>query len=599
MTTPETPGREPVTIVELEQKRCSLRFGSAPCQAAGTPKCYQTYSTCSDTPNFTPTGGIKWRFIGDRCEIFAVADSTDADALKTNVIPCLVSVSSSQSKINPGSILDGKSPFGVTAKVTVQMTDIPWDDHIGDFYIADRSGVVAGHALPVRAGFWALFNARNELSGDMFLRIYDGYIGQELDEMRQRLYLLDRISGPNSTGSVTLTGLDPLRLTDDEKAEFPRTSNLDLYGAIGSSTTEVNVFGDEADLSDDFGMDGGRYLRINDEVLSFSGYSPQGNGIFSLTGVARGVLSTSADSHADQDKCQRAARFLNEYPWRVVDYLLDESTAIPDEFRNLDQWDEEGLLYIPTNYVSRVLSDPRPVKDLCGELCQQGLFNIWWAEYDQKIKMLAIRPPGTAPVLLTDEANNLDGTQVTMDPDARLTRIAVFYNIKDQLGSTSAPENYRYRFTSVDDEAEGVIATPITKTIYAPWITSRSSAIALAVRLSIRYRKVPRFMVVYVDAKDRDVQVGTVADIQTASFIDAEGEMMTSRWLVTGSKEVEAGHTYMLDLQTYEYVGRFAVYMADDAPNFDAATDDEKSFGGWFAGDDSKMDDGTEGYRYQ
>lgn len=599
MTSPEISGRQPITIVELEQKRCGLRFGSAPCAAVGTPKCYHTYSTCLDRPNYTPTGSIKWRFVGDRAETFIVGDFTDPDNVETHVIPCLVSVSTSESKINPGAILDGKSPFGVTAKVSVSMTDIPWDDHVGDFYLADRPGVVAGRVLPVRAGFWALFNARNELSGDVFLRIYDGYIGQTLPEMRQRLYLLDRISGPNSSGSVTLTGLDPLRLTDDEKAEFPRTSNLDLFGSLAAAATVVNVFGEEADLSDNFGMDGGRYLRINDEILSYSGYSNLGNGVFSLSGVGRGALGTTAESHDDRDKCQRAARFVNEFPWRVADYLLDNHTAIPDEFRNLAQWDEEGLRYIPTNFVSRVLSVPRPVKDLCGELCQQGLFSIWWAEFDQKIKMLAIRPPGSAPVLLTDEANNLDGTQVTMDPDARLTRVAVFYGIKDQLGSTTEPENYRFRFTAVDDEVESVVSAPITKTIYAPWITTRSSAIALAVRLSIRYRDTPKFMVVYVDAKDRNVQVGTVADVQTASFIDTEGEMMTSRWLVTGSKEIEAGHSYMLDLQTYEYVGRFATYMADDAPDFDTATDDEKSFGAWFADDDGKMLDGTEGYRYQ
>lgn len=599
MTTPETPGREPVTIVELEQKRCSLRFGESPCMATGGPKCYQTHSTCLDRENYTPDASIKWRFVNDPIHNFAFGDFSDPDAIETNGIASLVSVSTSESKINPGAILDGKSPFGVTGKVTMQMQDIPWDDHVGDHYISDRSWVEAGKALPARAGFWSLFNARNEVSGDMLWRIYDGYVGQALSEMRQRVSILDRIDGPNSSGSVQVTGLDPLRLADEEKAEFPRTSQLDLLGSVTSSTTSITVFGAEVDVQDDFGMDGGKYLRINDEILSFTGYSDLGDGQFLLSGVVRGVLGTDADSHDDLDQCQRAANFDTELPWRVVDYLLSNHTPMPPEFLNLTQWDEEGNQYIPTNYVSRVLSSPQPVKDLCGELCQQGLFNIWFADYQQKINMLAVRPPSTPPVLLTDEATNLDGTAVTMDPDARLTRVAVFYDLKGPLRNTRQPENFRYRFTAVDDETETVIGRPIIKRIYAPWIKSRSAAVNLATRLLARYKRTPRFMTVQIDAKDRNIQTGVIADAETAPFIDAEGERMRSRWLVVGSKEVVAGHTYMLDLQTYEFVGRFTVYMADSAPDYDAATEEERSFGGWYAEDDGEMTNGDEGYLYQ
>lgn len=599
VSSPDVPGREPVTIVELEQKRCSLRFGSAPCSATGTPKCYQTYSTCRDKENYSPIATIKWRFVEDKYQQFAFGVFDDPDAIEANPIPCLVSVSTAESKINPGSILDGKSPFGVTAKVTIKLTDVLWDDHVGDFYVDDRPNAEVGRIRKTRGGFWSLFQVRNEISPEMTLRIYDGYVGQALSEMRQRLYLLDRIDGPNSDGSVTITGLDPLRLTDDEKAEFPRTSRLDLFGSLSIASTSVLVIGVEADVSDNFGMDGGKYLRIGNEIISYAGYADQGNGVYLLTGVARGVLGTAAEAHGDQDKCQRSAHFENEQAWRVVDYLLRNHTPMPPAFLNLPQWDEEGNQYIPTNFVTRTLSEPQSVKELCGQLSQQGLFNIWWAEFEQKIKMLAVRPPNQAPVKLTDEANNLDGTRVTMDPDARLTRVVVFYDLKGPLRSIGEPESYRYRFTSVDDEVEGITGGAVTKVIYAPWIKTRSMAVALSVKLLIRYRLIPRFMVVYVDAKDRDVQTGTVADVETASFVDAEGERMVSRWLVTGSKEVVAGHTYMLDLQTYEYVGRFAVYMADGSPDFENATEAERQSGGWFSDDNGKLADGSDGYRYQ
>jgi len=61
--TEEDYGREPLTVVELVQRLCSLTFGSAPCTATGTPKCYQTWGSCKDRENINQDGSITWRFV--------------------------------------------------------------------------------------------------------------------------------------------------------------------------------------------------------------------------------------------------------------------------------------------------------------------------------------------------------------------------------------------------------------------------------------------------------------------------------------------------------------------------------------------------------
>ena len=115
----------------------------------------------------------------------------------------------------------------------------------------------------------------------------------------------------------------------------------------------------------------------------------------------------------------------------------------------------------------------------------------------------------------------------------------------------------------------------------------------------IRYRSVPKFLEVTIDAKDRTATVGSVVDIDTRTILDTEGNIDRQRWQVISAKELQAGHSYVLNLQTYEYVGRFGRYMADGSPVYTSATETQKATGAFFADDTGHLSDGSEGYNYQ
>lgn len=597
MSAPNAMGRRPITVIELEQPRCVHRFGVGVCTAIGT-KCYNTQGTCGDLPNYDGAGAIKWRFTDGRPGNFDFADNSDADNQELSALPCLVSVSTSANEINAGSMLDGRSPLGVTGKIRVTMQDFPWNDAWGDFYLSGRSGYVSGRPPPVRANFWALWTARNPLFNDMLIRRYDGYEGQALADMRQSVHVLDRVDGPDDDGKVTLTGLDPLRLAGDKKAEFPRTSKLDLYGDIDAITTTVVVFGEEADLSDAFGNTGAtKYLSIGQEIISYTGYTDNGGGRFILTGAARGALDSEASAHKDQDKIQRAGRYVKQKFWLVLSDLLQNHTDIPSAFIPLVDWNTEGDQYLPTYRTTTTIVKPTEISKLSGQLMQQGLFYIWWSEYDREIKMMAVRPPDTDPATFDESSNVMKGAVLKRDPAARITQVSVFYGRIDPFASETDDVNYRRRFVAVDGENLGETRA---HAIYAPWIDSRTQAVQLAVRLLIRYRAVPRFLSFSIDAKDRDTaKVGSVLDIETRSIVDSEGNVNRNRWQVISAKELEAGHTYILNCQTYEFVGKFGRYMADGSPNHGAATDEQKKAGGWYAADNGLLPGGIEGYQYQ
>lgn len=588
--------RRPITIVELEQPRCALRFGVGLCTATGT-KCYNTAGTCGDLANYDPTASIKWRFMNDRPGVFDLSNYSDTDNPEVQPIPALVSVSTAASEINAGSNLDGRSPLGISGAVSVTLEEAEWRDTVGDHYLTDRPGYEAGKPAPVRGNFWALWTARNLLFRGMYLRIYDGYEGEQLADMRQRLYILDNVNGPDANGGVRLTGLDPLRLAGDKKAEFPRSSKLDLYGDITATATHVVAFGSEADLTDTFGNVAKKYISIGKELIEYDGFTDFGSGRFVLSNVVRGALGTTASSHSDGDKIQRAGRYENEKLWLVLNDLLVNHTEMPASFIPLADWITEGDTYLPTFRATRTIIKPTPVDTLAGQITQQGLFYIWWSEYERQIKMLAVRPPSADPAEMNDAAHIMDGAVLRRDPTVRVTQVSVFYDQIDPFASEKEDSNYRRRFTSIDGSNLGEVRA---KSIYAPWISKRTEAVQLAVRLLTRYRSVPKFLSFTIDAKDRETAaVGELLDIETRTLLLPQGELDRSRWQVISAKEVEPGHRYAVDCQTYEFVGKFAVMMPNGSPDYAAATGAEKQDGAWFANESGLMPDSSEGYLFQ
>lgn len=596
MTT-DTPGREPRTICALRQPRCVHTFGSGACTATGTPKCYNTYSTCRDLPNYDGSGSVTWMLTSDVVHDDLIGDFSDPDNIVTNGIPCVTSVSTAASKINPGANRDGESPFGVTGKITVQVRDIPWDDHVGDPYLSDRSWYQAGRAQDVRGGFWRLFNARNAFLNDMTLDVYDGYQGEALAAMRRRTYALENISGPSFDGSATLTGVDPLKAVNDDKHQYPPASDLELAADISDSATSVQVFGSEDDLTATLGNDGVDAVKIGDEFISFTGYTDDGDNYYTLTGCARGLYGTAADDHSEGDAVQRIARFDRVKPWELLETLLTYDDAVPASYIPSTDWADECEIYIPSSRFSRILHEPVGVRTLAGQICQQALFYVWWAEYAREVKLLTIRPPSDPVATLTDDAEIQDGITVTADHEQRITRVVVYYDIRDELEGDDA-DNFARRYTVIDTDTEGAGVSPVIKEIYARWIDGRAQAVQIAMRLLTRYKATPRFLQVTIDAKDREIGVGDLADVYSRYFLDSEGNLDTARWQVISAKELTPGHSYVLDMQTYEFVGRFAVYMDAGSPDYAAATDEEKDSGAWYA-DASGEISGDEGYDYQ
>lgn len=589
--------REPITIVELEQPRCALRFGEGACTATGSPLCYNTWTTCRARQSYDGAGSIRWRFVQDRPGLFAFGDFSDPDNPATNVVPVpTLSVDYTKGSLNAAGVLEGKSAFGVRSEVTITMADFPWDDHVGDFYIGSRSN------LPART-FWGVWTARNAFYGNMFIRVYDGYIGQSLAEMRSRVYAVDSIDGPDSSKSVTITAMDPLMLAAAAGSKCPESMDVRLTEDISASQTTIKVLTTEGPkLTKAYGNTIRYFARIGSEVLSYAAVTDLGDGTFELTGCLRGQLGTVAATGSIDAAFQRCARWEDTPTWEIGYDLMTNHTSLPSHFIDHDQWEEEGGTYLPTLRSTATITSPESVADLMGEVCQQGMFYIWWDDYGQTVPMLAVRPPKGAVARLTTGENILAGSsELRRQPDSLITRVFVYYGQRNPTASKTEPTNYSVVSGQIEADVEHPNAAngPRELSIFARFVNTEAHGVQITQRILNRYDEVPRFLTVRVDAQDRELTVGKVCDVTTRELVDSEGRMIDMRWQVISWEEVKPGEVYLLDLQTYDYVGFFAAWMADDSPDFADATDEQRADGAFWAGDDGLMPDGSHGYLWQ
>lgn len=565
--------------------------GGCTATTAMGPRCYNTWGTCLARKAYDGSGEIAWRFAKPGQALPRLYRHT-GETVGTDPLPLLSSVSVRSSKINVAAIRNGEKPLGVTGGCTVTLSDAAFDDYVGDWYVAERRR---------RGGsFWAKWTARNPYFGNMRLRIHEGFAGQPLEEMSARLYLLDSVDGPDSDGRVTLTGVDPLRLTDSKRATFPRETEITLKADLDATGTVVRVVArDSADLADSFGNTARRYITLGSEIIGYDGYADEGDGIYLLSGVGRGELGTEAGTHDADDACQRAGRYAQMDAWAIAHDLIVGHTAIPAEFVDAAAWEAEAGVYLQGYQFSRTVSKPTAVNALLGELMRDGTFYLWWDERAQTIPLKAVRPEvGTA--VLTDATDFVAGSlKMEREPDERISRVFVYYNPIDPTASDDAT-NFRHLRGRIDADAESedAGAEVLTKTIYSRWIVADTHADEMLQRLLARFSAVPRYLTATLVGDGH--RIGEVVDVTTRLDVDSEGAERTRRWQIISAQQVRAGETTQYRLQEFIYQGsRYAGWMADDAADHSSDVAAESLVVGWWSDDDGLMADGSEGYNWQ
>jgi len=578
-------GREPITIVEIDQDFCSLRYGVSPCTAAvgvtGGRKCFNTLPTCQDTSNYDK-GNLTLRF----------STPTSAYPQKLTAIPIITSVSTNPTQLNVGGGDLNNSPLGLRATVKVQMRDIPYNDRLVDPYRTDR-----GYNPEDKGMFWSKWLARNLYYQNRAMRIYEGYVGQDLSQMQTRHYFIDKITGPDSNGRVEITAKDVLKFADNKKSQCPKANT----GVLDEDIDDIDTSFDISPTgigAEEYPASG--YAIIGDELVDYTRSSD------TITLVERGLRGTSASDHDEGDSFQEVKVFDTVRVDSVIKELLEDFADVPSEYIPFTDWQAEAARWLADYDLTAWITDPTGVNKLLGEILQQCICNIWWDDIDQEIKFKPMRPVDPSidtTYILNEDANIIaESLKTERDADQRISQVWIYYNQYNPVENLDEPSNFGRLSINADLTLEGEdkYGESRVRKIFSRWFTTDNSGqvITTSANLLFRYGINPLYVTLSLDAKDRAIKVGDVVRITHRALVDDTGEPFPTILQVIRRLENDPGHRVEYRCQIFGFVNRYGYIMANGSPDYDDATEDEREEGMWISEDDEPyFSDATDAYR--
>lgn len=530
-------GRQPFVFVEIDLDFCANVYGSAPCTASvgvtGEQRCFNTFATCQDQPNFALTTKT-YRF----CSTNGGRVPAGLDA-----IPCLDSMSDTPAAI------DIKTGLGLRAAVSVTLTDFPHSDIRIDPYVSER-----GYIPLAQGSFFGRLRARNPYYNGRVMRVYTGYLNDDgsysADQFERRTYFIESWDGISANGKVKISAKDVLKLASDDRAVFPKPS-------VGKLTTDISTVATTATITPagvgnlDYPAEG--YVRIGSEVIKFT----RTGDVLTLTDRAEG--GTDAASHKAGDTVQLVGWIDGEKVQDIVYTLMTTGAGISPSYLDKSGWDAEQAGYLPRRY-SALITAPTGVSKLISELCEQVGFFLFWDEYAELVRFRAIRPnAGSDPITeLTNDGHLLaDSVSLKELNDERVNQVHVFYGVIDTTKNLSDETNYKvvHIGANVADQSQPQSRDVRIKTILSRWIaeTNGAAAIEVADRYLKRFASAPREADFVVDAKDSALGMADFVRITNRQVQDIYGVPQSLLLQVIKRKEAMIGTKFAFTAREFAY----------------------------------------------
>lgn len=537
------PGKTAINIVELRLDVCTRVYGTAPCTAAvgvtGADRCYNTRSTCQDPANYAATTKV-YRFASARVDgIQAPGDGP--------TFPTLLSVSSAPTILTPGNGL------GVRSSLSVTIQDHPWTDSGIDPYLSLRA-----FDPDSRGSFLGRFFARNKYYQNRRIDVLTGYLNDDGTydpaNFKRRTYIITKVSGPGVNGTIQIEGKDPLKLADGEKAQWPAASTALLRNNINALVLSVPITDAQLQISD-WWTAGGRYIRVEDEIMLASAITGHGTTTPSLT-VTRASMplwydfslnvATTHDAEASVQPCW----VLDGMVYDIVYFLLNTVAGIDAAYLPLAEWAAEidnGFQYL--NFHT-LLTGPMSVKDMLVEITKLNVL-LWWDERSTVVRLKGFRFQQTNIADITD-ANNIIGESVGVSDDtaAITTQAWLFFDVNSPLSNPDLQSTYRITDVRANLEREDAaeFGAAYIKQNRTRWLNRGDAGTATSIGQTMvrQYQDIRKVLTWAMDPKDDRWWTGDTVSVSTKYILDENGEASPRNFLITQVDEAmtDAGVRY-------------------------------------------------------
>jgi hypothetical protein len=621
-------GKEFVAIVELYLDHCVNVFGVAPCTAVegAAGKCFNTLKTCQDLENYDRGA------VADRKVLrFATTEIPGLQAAGDSpTFPTLRSVDTAPTRLDPGKGL------GVRALVSITLQDHPWTDVGMDPYVRDRDYVPDN-----RGTLWGKILARYPNYEGRRVDILTGFLDDGVynaANFLRRTYLINRIAGPTSAGAVTIEAKDPLKAADADRAQYPALTRAKLSSACLITDTELEVADPDAYIQTEVAA-GQPYIRVGNEILEVTSVIDNGSGYYTVV-VDRATAPAIYEDALNVVAAHEVGAAVQPCPYfdavriDTIAATLCEACGIDPEYTPTTQWEDRILEGGLESYVlSALIATPTPVKDLLTELTQHGIM-MWWDERDSSIQMRPLIPQAFDGDAMNQDENIIaNSVAVTRSTSERVSQVRLYFGLRFPTLDMKLLVSYAAAEYRVDEAAESAIEYGQSRImdIYSRWLpfAKRSTAAQIGQRLLQSYRDTKIMVALSLDPKDSDTWTGDIMGVDVDLVQDETGANLVQNYTVLEvSEEIsDSGISYAYQLQadtTLLRVGLIApdlyvenvvfggvqvtfdgddVYWSgtggDPFPDYDDASDYQRSTFAFIAPNDGFFPDGTPAYEIQ
>jgi hypothetical protein len=567
-------GRKPQTLVEFDIPYCTRVYGASPCNAVlgttGPAKCFNSLATCQFRSAYV--AGVK---------TITFTHNNDGIPDAPGVYPALKSVSTRAGELNLSGIDPKSTALGTRARVTATLQDFQDSDTWLDLYQAER---VSGAALASGVGYQPL--DRGQFIKRMFarfpyylgwpLRVRRGYVGDAPASMPTETYVVSELKGPDAGGSVTITAMDVIDLTDGEKATEPKQSTGKLLNAILASDTTATL---TPELVGDAEYPASGIVRIGRELISFTRAGD-------VLTMVRGQEGTAASGFSALDAVQICTVFEPQAIYEAIYQILTSQDTVPASQITLADWEAENSnWYSGVNIRRTVVTRPVAKKTLIGELCQLGVL-VWGDPVLNQIQYRINAPlgPGETFYQITDDNSLIEGgVGVDRAEDQRISTLVIYHGIRDWTDEIS-PQNFN-KATAVT-VSENPYDQEALFEIYLRWFGREgddATASVIAERLVSRYESIPKIVTGIADAKDRaGLHLGARIEVTSYVLQGNDGALETEPMQVRYVEYTE--DRVKFTAETYRLDGRFGFWMDEttDEMDYDLATAAERQAGAYW-----------------
>ena len=455
-------------------------------------------------------------------------------------------------------------------------------------YVGSVIATFRDFRYPFGNGFWfRRLLANNPYYLNRKMNVYSGYYkkGESFSTGNMNIgeFFIKRIEGPDANGVVKVQADDVTsRLRD---TELPTATDGALNAALNSSATGT------LNITDNTGFTSG-YVIINDELIAYSGTS----GGDSIVTTARAQGGSTAASHAANDP----VRHVEYLTGNVVDVIrdlvedfseIDHSTYLPDT-----DWNTERDTYLSGDDVDVWVIEQITLDRLIDELAKQAMITLWYDGVDKEIKLKAIGPT-LSQVASWDDDNHILDDRIRIKRDQReiLTSVWSFYNTRNHTQSVE-PKNFAGVHIEVDSIAENGLGETKNRTLFGNFVKNLATASKVANRI-ISQNANPIELDIYVDAKDSEVQIGELIDIDSDLIQDENGDNQLTRMRVIEREELKnSKYRYKLIFSGVEIGSRYAVVGPNSLVDYLLASTAEQNAYGWICNNSNTMSNSDDPY---